>query len=201
MESFFSATILLFFVIDPIGSIPLFLSVLRNVPERRRSAIVLRECLIAFSVLLLFMFFGKRFLEALHLSETSLGISGGIILFLIALRMIFPSSSAPSGTLAEKAQLEPLLFPLAIPYIAGPSALATVLLLASRDPKQIFTYVGSLCAAMGLSCLILMGSWQLTKLFGSRVMTALEHLMGLILTAVAVEMLLQGVRTFVESLH
>jgi small neutral amino acid transporter SnatA (MarC family) len=160
----------------------------------------MRECLIGFSLLLLFMFWGRRFLAALHLSEVSLGISGGIILFLIALRMIFPSPG-PQNSTAEGSNVEPFLFPLAIPYIAGPSALATVLLLVSRNPDQILTLIAALTTAMGASCIIFLASWQLAKLLGSRVMTAMEHLMGLILTAVAVEMFLQGVRTFIQSLH
>lgn len=196
--SFVSTTILLFFVLDPIGNIPLFLSVLREAPGDRFRIVVLRECLIAFIVLLLFLFFGEIFLQALHLSGTSIGIAGGIVLFLIAVRMIFPTSDQLFG---EEIAGEPLLFPLAIPTIAGPSALATVLLLVSRNPELLWTDVAALAVAMGVSTLILICSGQIAAFVGARVMRAAQRLMGLILTAVAVEMLLQGVRTFVASLR
>jgi len=195
---FLQTTILLFFVIDPIGNIPLFLAALKNVDAARRPIVTLRECGLAFVVLVLFMSFGKGFLTVLQLTETSLGIAGGIILFLIALRMIFPTSDqlfavTPAG--------EPLLFPLAIPTIAGPSALATVLLLASRNPGRLWVTMASLAVAMAVSTLILFSAGRIAALVGSRVLTAMERLMGLILTAVAVEMFLQGVRAFVLSLR
>lgn len=195
--SFISTTILLFLVIDPIGNIPIFLATLRHVPEERRSIITLRECLLGFVIFVLFMLFGQFFLGLLHLSETSLGIAGGIILFLIALRMVFPTSEPLFG---ETAGAEPLLFPLAVPTIAGPSALATVLLLASKNPGGFWMVLGSVALAMGLSTLILISSGAIARWVGRRVLTASERLMGLILTAVSVEMFLQGVRTFVLSL-
>jgi len=196
--SFLSTTILLFLVIDPIGNIPIFLAALRSVPEERRLLVTLRECALGFVILVLFMLFGRVFLQMLHLSETSLGIAGGIILFLIAIRMIFPTSEYLFG---ETAGTEPLLFPLAVPTIAGPSALATVLLLASRDPGGFWTVLAAVGVSMGLSTLILISSGIIAKLVGRRVLTAAERLMGLILTAVAVEMFLQGIRTFVMSLR
>ncbi|MEI7958915.1 MAG: MarC family protein [Verrucomicrobiota bacterium] len=196
--SFLSTTILLFLVIDPIGNIPIFLAALRSVPEERRFTVTLRECALGFLILVLFMLFGRVFLQMLHLSETSLGIAGGIILFLIAIRMIFPTSEHLFGV---NAGVEPLLFPLAVPTIAGPSALATVLLLASRDPHGFWTVFAAVAVSMAISTLILISSGAIAKLVGRRVLTAAERLMGLILTAVAVEMLLQGVRTFVLSLR
>jgi len=195
---FLSTTILLFLVIDPLGNIPIFLAALRQVPEPRRIPIALRECLLGFGILVVFMLFGRVFLQALRLSETSLGIAGGIILFLIAVRMIFPTSEHLFG---ETAGAEPLLFPLAVPTIAGPSALATVLLLASRHPDGFWMVFGALALAMTLTTLILVSSGIIARWAGRRVITALERLMGLILTAVAVEMFLQGVRTFVWSLR
>ncbi|XHR29122.1 MAG: MarC family protein [Chthoniobacteraceae bacterium] len=196
--SFLSTTILLFLVIDPIGNIPIFLSALRAVPENRVTRVVLRECGLGFLALVLFMLFGQFFLQTLHLSETSLGIAGGIILFLIALRMIFPTSEPMFGGVTGS---EPLLFPLAIPTIAGPSALATVMLLSSHNPNDFWTIFAAVAVAMAASTAILAASGQIAKLVGRRVLTAVERLMGLILTAVAVEMFLQGVRTFVVSLH
>jgi len=184
-------------VIDPIGNIPIFLAALKGVPEERRRRVTLRECGLGLIILVLFMLFGRVFLQALHLSETSLGIAGGIILFLIAVRMIFPTSEHLFGASGS----EPMLFPLAVPTIAGPSALATVLLLASRNPGGFWMVLGAVGVAMGLSTLIMMSSEAIAKLVGRRVLTAAERLMGLILTAVAVEMFLQGIRTFVISLR
>jgi len=194
---FLSTTILLFLVIDPLGNIPIFLATLRQVPEPRRFTVTLRECLLGFGILVLFMLFGRVFLQVLRLSETSLGIAGGIILFLIAVRMIFPT---PNDLFGGVAGSEPMLFPLAIPAIAGPSALATVLLLASHNPGGFWTVLGALALAMALTTLILVSSDIIAKWVGRPVIKALERLMGLILTAVAVEMFLQGVRTFVWSL-
>lgn len=196
--SFISTTILLFLVLDPIGNIPIFLAALRSVPQERVTRVVLRECGIAFVALVLFMIFGQFFLQTLHLSETSLGIAGGMILFLIALRMIFPSSEPMFGVAAGG---EPLLFPLAIPTIAGPSALATVLLLSSRNPDSFWLVFASVAVAMAASTVILISSGKIARLVGQRVLTAGERLMGLLLTAVAVEMFLQGVRAFVVSLR
>ncbi len=196
--SFVSTTILLFLVLDPIGNIPIFLAALRSVPQERVTRVVLRECGIAFVALVLFMIFGQFFLQTLHLSETSLGIAGGMILFLIALRMIFPTSEPMFGVAAGG---EPLLFPLAIPTIAGPSALATVLLLSSRNPDSFWLVFAAVAVSMAASTVILISSGKIARLVGQRVLTAGERLMGLLLTAVAVEMFLQGVRAFVVSLH
>ena len=195
--AFLSTTILLFLVIDPIGDIPVFLTALRNVPQERRFQVVLRECIIGFAVLMLFALFGQFFLKMLRLSIPALGISGGIVLFLIALKMIFPTSDRIFGDV--DAGSEPLVFPLAIPTVAGPSALATVMLLVSRDPTKLWVDVGALAVAMAATTAILVSADRIFALIGRRVMTAAERLMGLILTAVAIEMLLQGIRAFMRG--
>ena len=196
---FLSTTILLFLVIDPIGNIPIFLSVLKSVPPERHAIITLRECALACAILVIFLLFGQFFLKVLNLSETSLGITGGIILFLIAIRMIFPTSEYLFGSGSTSG--EPLLFPLAVPTMVGPSSVATVLLLASRNPHGFWIVLGAIAVSMSLSTLILISSGAIAKLVGRRVLIAGERLMGLILTAVAVEMLLQGIRTFIKTLH
>jgi len=195
--TFISMTFLLFFVLDPIGNIPLFLTALRKVPRERQRIVILRECLIAYGILVSFVFLGRPFLQALHLSQTSLGIAGGIILFIIAIKMIFPTSDHLFGNNPEG---EPFLFPLATPIVAGPSALATVLLLISGDPGGVWRCIASLTLAMVLSTAILSFSGKIALLVGNRFMSAMERLMGLILTAVAVEMFLQGLRTFLQTL-
>jgi len=189
----FSAAILLLLVIDPFGNVPLVVSALAPVPPERRSRVVMRECLAAYAVLLAFMAGGRSFLRWMQLSEVSLAIAGGIILFLIALRMIFPHSN---GVFGDPPGTEPFLVPLAVPAIAGPSALATVMLMASRDPAHLMAWIAALTLAMLVATLVMLSASSLQRVLGERGMTALERLMGLVLTAVAVQMLLDGVRAF-----
>jgi MarC family membrane protein len=196
--SFVSATILLLLVTDPLGNIPIFVAALRAVPPRRKLYVILRECLIAFTILLLFMFFGHRFMDALGLSDVSLQIGGGVILFLIALRMVFP---VPDGIFGTAPDGEPFIVPLAIPAIAGPSALATVLLMVSRDPDRVFEWVGALSVALATSAVVLVFAERLQRRLGERAVIAFERLMGLVLIAIAVEMILKGIRAFVLQLH
>ena len=186
-----SATILLILVIDPFGNVPLVVSALASTPAERHVRIVLRECLIAYGLLLVFLFGGHAFLALMHLSETSLTIAGGVILFLIALRMVF---SHPEGVFGAAFCPEPLIVPLAIPAIAGPSALATVMLMASRDPAHSGVWAFALTGAMAVTTVTLMAAGWLQRLLGDRVIRAFERLMGLVLTAVAVEMLLGGLK-------
>ncbi len=196
--SFLSATILLLLVTDPLGNIPIFVAALRAVPPRRKAFVILRECLIAFSILLLFMFFGNRFMDALGLSNVSLQIGGGVILFLIALRMVFP---VPEGIFGAAPGGEPFIVPLAIPAIAGPSALATVMLMVSREPERLFEWIGALSIALAASVVVLVFSEKLQRRLGEGVVIAFERLMGLVLIAIAVEMILKGIRAFVLQLH
>ena len=158
---------------------------------------VLRECTAAFVILVGFMLGGRAFLQWLHLSEQSLTIAGGIILFLIAIRMVFPR---PEGIFGDPPGTEPFLVPLAIPAIAGPSALATAMLMASRDPARIGTWLVALTVAMAVTTVILALADRLQRWLGERAVLAFERLMGLVLTALAVEMLLAGVRSFAGEL-
>ena len=193
----FSATILLLLVVDPFGNVPLVIPALAAVPPGRRGIVIVRECVFAYLILLIFMLGGREFLAWLHLSDESLSIAGGIILFLIALRMVFPSKE---GVFGDQATGEPLLVPLAVPMIAGPSALATVMLLASREPAKLGVWMLALTIAMAATTVVLMGAHRVQRIVGERGVIAMERLMGLVLTALAVEMLLGGVRTFVTQL-
>ena len=193
----FASTVLLLLVIDPFGNVPLVVTTLARVAPSRRRRIIVRECLAAYVILLAFMFGGRAFLELLHLTDESLTIAGGVILFLIALRMVFPR---PEGIFGAPHGGEPLLVPLAVPMIAGPSAIATVMLLATRDPAHIGNAAVGLTLAMAISTLVLVAAYRLQDVLGERAMIALERLMGLVLTALAVEMLLTGVRTFIAQL-
>lgn len=193
----FSATILLVLVIDPFGNVPIVVAAMKGVAPERHARIIVRECAAAYAILVVFMLGGRKFLQWLHLSEESLTIAGGIILFLIAIRMVFPR---PEGIFGDPPGTEPFLVPLAIPSIAGPSAAATVLLMASRDPARIATWIVALTLAMAATTLVLAAADRLQRLLGERAMIALERLMGLVLTALAVEMLLAGLRTFAGQL-
>ena len=186
----FSAAILLFFVMDPIGNIPLFLAALKPVDPARRFRVVGRELLIAYALLVAFLFVGRPLLSMLAISEPALTIAGGIVLFLIALRMVFP---AEHGKLGEDIDGEPFVVPLAVPYIAGPSALATVLLMTSRDPARRADWFFALSAAWLASAVILLLGARLSQFLGAKGITAIERLMGMVLVASAVQMFLDGV--------
>ena len=165
--------------------------------ESQRLRIVLRECGIAFLLLLIFLLCGKDLLKLLQLSESSLGIAGGIILFLIALRIVFPTSQGVFGDLPEGT---PFIVPLAVPLVAGPSAITTVMLLSSRWPAERLQWALALTVSITISVLILsLGKW-ITLLLGERGVMAIERLMGLVLTALAVEMLLNGIKDFIHHL-
>jgi MarC family membrane protein len=195
--SFVSAIVILLLVMDPIGNIPVFVTLLRNVDAERRTRVILRECAIAFAVLLVFVFFGPVILEVFGISDPSLTIAGGVILFLIALRMIFRH---PDGLFGDTVQGEPFIVPLAIPSIAGPAAIATVVLLVSREPQRWMDWSAALTVAMLVTVILLLFAERISRLVGERVLLAFERLMGLILTAIAVEMLLRGIQGFVKTL-
>jgi MarC family membrane protein len=190
--TFASATILLILITDPVGNIPIFANALKHVAPERRARVILREILIAFFLLLTFMFVGEGFLKVMNLSELSLQIGGGVILFLIALRMVFP----PPATLEAEIFEEPLIVPLAVPAIAGPSALATVLLLVSQQPERRLDWIAALCVTMLISAVVLVSAERIQRLIGSRLVVAVERLMGLVLVSVAIEMMLRGAKTF-----
>ena len=193
---FVSATILLLLITDPFGNIPIFVNALRDVAPERRIKVILREVLIAFLLLLAFMLVGDSFLRLMHLSELSLQIAGAVVMFLIALRMVFPGARSD----AEPLQGEPLIVPMAIPALAGPSALATVMLLVSQAPGRRLEWVAALCVTMAVCAVVLVLSERIQRLAGDRVMMAFERLMGLILVAIAVEMFLRGVKVFISQL-
>ena len=193
----FSAFVLLTLVIDPFGNVPLVNAMLADVTPARRRVVIVRECLIAFAILALFMAFGRELLGVMQLSESSLSIAGGVILFMIAIRMVF---GHPEGAFGPHKVGEPFIVPLAVPLIAGPSAAAAVMLMARREPEKLELWFGALVAAMLLATAILVFGDALQRRLGERVMHALERLTGLVLTALAVEMLLGGIRVFVEGL-
>lgn len=189
--TFLSATILLFVVMDAFGNMPLFANTLAAVPPQRRQRLVLRELLIAFAILVAFLFLGPYLMVALQISSSSLRIAGGIILFLIAIKMVFGGSQE---LFTETPVGEPFIVPLAVPYVAGPSTTATVLLLVGQDPGRWPEWLLALTLASLVNAAILLLATRLIPLLGARVLCAIERLMGLLLTAVAVEMFLGGLR-------
>ena len=194
---FLSAIVLLLLVTDPFGNVPLVNAMLTGVAPARRRVVIMRECAIATAILAAFMLGGQAILDLMHLSETSLSIAGGVILFMIAIRMVF---AHPEGAFGPTQRGEPLIVPLAIPLIAGPSALATIMLMATREPQKMGMWAGALAVTMAIATLVLLSGERLQRALGDRAMQAIERLMGLILTAIAVEMLLGGIREFVGGL-
>ncbi|WP_197513321.1 MarC family protein [Acidihalobacter aeolianus] len=190
----FSAALLFFLVMDPFGNIPLFLSALRQTPRERQPRVIVREMLIALVILLVFMFFGQQLMDLLEVSPAALGVAGGVVLFLIALKMVFPDA----GGLHEQIEGEPLVVPLAVPLIAGPSAISAAMLMASRQPGDWPLWTGALLIAWAASGSILLAATRLSRHLGARGLVALERLMGLILTVIAVQMLLSGIAQFLH---
>ena len=192
-HSFLSAFVLLLLVLDPLGSLPVFIPIMRGVAPERRRWVAVREVSIAFFVLLAFMLLGDGFLRVMHLSERSLEVAGGVILLMVAIRMIFSHAGGVYGVPEGR---EPLIFPLAVPLLAGPSAMATVLLLASRQPDRLMEWVAALTAAMVISGIVLLMADRIRQWVGDSVVSATEKLMGLVLTAIAVEMILAGLKRY-----
>lgn len=188
-----SAVITLFLIMDPLGNIPLFLSALKNVSPGRRRRVLVREIVFAYVVLLACLFVGSLALELLGLEQESISVAGGIVLFLIALRMIFPGDGGAAG---ETPEGEPFLVPLAVPLIAGPSTLAALLLLQRSSPGQMGSLFVALTIAWALSGAILLASPFFYRLLRERGLMAMERLMGMLLVMVAVQMFLNGVKTF-----
>jgi multiple antibiotic resistance protein len=194
----YSAALLLFLVMDPIGNVPLFLSVLRNYDAGTQRRIIVREMLFALFFLILFLFTGQYLQTLLNASESSLSIAGGIILFLIALKMVFPR---PEGAFSENIEGEPFIVPLAVPFISGPTALATVSLIMTREPERWLDWLLALLLAWFVSGIILYFSSFLSRHLGMRGLIAIERLMGLIVIIMAVQMLLNGIREFLFTLQ
>jgi multiple antibiotic resistance protein len=192
-----SAAVLLFLVMDPFGNIPFFVAALRGVPEERRRRIIIRELLIALFVMVIFLFGGQYLLSALQISESALTAAGGTVLFLIAVRMVFPPAGGASGA---EVRGEPFVFPLAIPYVAGPSALASVLLIMNREPSRWAEWLLALGVAWFACGLIISSSGFLSKVLGDKVLMAVERLMGMVLVAIAIQMLMRGIAQFASSM-
>ena len=186
-----AAILLLVIIMDPIGNVPVFLSILKNIPMERRKIIIIRELIIAFLILMFFMFVGRFLLQLLQIAQSSLGIAGGIILFIIAIRMIFPGTK-PMFSHDEEA--EPLVVPLAVPMLAGPSAIAAVILPMAQEPHRWLDWTLAVFVASLISGIILVSSESLGRKLGNRALTAIERLMGIFLIMISVDFVLDGIK-------
>lgn len=187
--SVWSAATVLLFVMDPFGNAPLVLKLLENVPPERRRWVIARELLIALAVLMVFLFAGQAILDFLGLQRESVTIAGGIVLGIIGLRLIFPR---PEGIMGHQPEGEPFLVPLAIPLIAGPSAMATVILMARNDPSEMGRWALAILAAWGVTAAVLLAAPALYRVLRERGLQAIARLMGMLLIMIAVQMVLNG---------
>ncbi|AEO08227.1 YhgN family NAAT transporter [Buchnera aphidicola] len=197
MTEIISTTILLILIMDPLGNLPIFMTVLKNLKAKRRKIIVIREMIIALIIMLLFLFIGEKILIILNLKTETVSISGGIILFLISIKMIFPSEDNKHSNLSSHE--EPFLVPLAIPLIAGPSLLATLMLLSHQYLNHISYLVISLLIAWCFTVIILLLSGVFLKIFGKQSVNALERLMGLVLIMLSTQMFLDGMTSWFKN--
>jgi multiple antibiotic resistance protein len=188
--------LLLFLVMDPVGNLPVFVSILETVPPQRRRRVLLRELTVAYMVLAAFLLAGKYLVRLLHVSSPALAIAGGVILFLVSLRMVFPGTrrDGPAGV-----EGEPFLVPLAVPLIAGPAAMTMLLIFATRHADELLRWFIALTLAWLSVCLILLLSGPIRRVLGRRGVRALERLMGMVLITLAIQMLLDGIRAFLAA--
>lgn len=190
--SILSTVLLLFFILDPFGNVPVLLTLLKEIDMKRRYRIIIREVLIGLVILLCFLFFGDNFLQIFHLETEAVTIAGGVIFFIIGLKMIFPD---PKGTPLFSSDEEPLIVPIALPMIAGPSALATLILLSHNNPGKEKELLLSLLIAWGLSTIIFLISPMLYRVLKNKGLKALERLMGMLLLIMSVQMFINGIRS------
>lgn len=191
-----SASVTLFLIMDPLGNVPVFTTVLAKLDRERRIAVVTRELLIALLVLLGFLLAGNTILTFLGITPSSLNIAGGLLLFIISLRMIFPHEF---DTGDEEEIDDPFIVPLAVPLIAGPSTIAVLLLLSSSQPERLLEWGIALVLAWLGATALLITSPLLINIIGRRGSRALGRLMGMVLVILATQMLLNGIRDFIAG--
>ncbi|GAA0854534.1 YhgN family NAAT transporter [Aliiglaciecola litoralis] len=188
-----STAVMLFLIMDPLGNLPIFMSILKPIEPKRRRIILARELLISLLIMFIFLFSGQAVLDFLNVKQQAVSIAGGIILFLIAIRMIFPNKTAHAD---DGVHPEPFIVPLAIPMIAGPSLLAALILIANQDPLRMLDWSIAVFSAWAVSATILMFSGVFFKLLGERGLIAVERLMGMILIMLAIQMFLDGIGNY-----
>jgi len=190
-----SAATMLFLIMDPLGNLPIVLSILKHIDPKRRRIVLIRELIFALIILMLFLFAGQSILNFLHVQPETLSISGGIILFIIAIKMIFPSAGSITGLAAGE---EPFIVPMAIPMIAGPSVIAALILLSTQNPDNMLELSLSVLLAWGVTFFILMFNGFFLRILGERGLKAIERLMGLLLVMLSTQMFLDGVKSYMS---
>jgi multiple antibiotic resistance protein len=195
LDAIFKIAFSLFILMDPIGNVPIFISILKDIDPKRQRAIIFRELVIALIIIVAFYFLGDILLTALGVTQDAVMISGGLILFLIAIKMIFPTENDLETH--HKKEKEPLIVPLAVPLVAGPAILAAVMIYSKQE--STLTSVTGIIIAWAISTLILLSSLFIKKLLGTRGIIACERLMGLILTLISVQMFLHGITFYLNN--
>jgi len=195
MAYFVSSALLLFLVIDPLGNIPLFLAATKSLEPKRRQHVIARELIVALVIMVLFFFVGSWFLNTLHITSSALSVGGGLILMFIAVKMVFPGSA---GSINQDIQGEPFVVPMAVPYMAGPSILATEVVLVHQAGDKWPVLLGALGAAWLVGSVILMAAGLLQRVLGDKAVTAIERLMGMVLVLISAQMMLTGISEFIQ---
>ncbi len=188
-----SISILLFLIIDPFGNMVIINSLLSDFNTKEKRIIVLRESAIATIILIASAFFGAKFIALIGLDESSMKLSGGIVLFLIALGMLFPSRRMTEENLEQP----PVVVPIAMPLIAGPSAISMVIIFSNQVSSVIIC--SSILLVVLITTVILILSTYLMNVLGKSGALALERLMGMLLIMLSVQMILEGLYTFMNS--
>lgn len=194
--SLFSVTLVLFLIMDPLGNISSFREMLKKIDRKKQKYIIMREMLIALVAMLAFNFLGEYIFDNLNVSDTTVQISSGVILFLAALKILFPTRDSPRLNLPKE---DPFIVPLAIPLIAGPSLLATIMLYAHMETTQ-FIMIAAIFISWILASLILLSSNRLHHIFGDNGLIAFEKLMGMILILLALQRFFEGIENFIKTL-
>lgn len=196
MDNIWAVAISLFFMLDPIGNVPVLTGFVKNFTPARRHFIMVRESLFALALMLLFLFFGKHILGAIGVEQQALSMTGGVVLFLIGLRMSMPQEG--ETTTSYSSENEPFVVPIAVPFIAGPGVLAMLMLLTAKGALPIWENLLAVLMAWAGSTIVLVVGQSLMKRLGNKGMDACQRLMGLVLTAMAVQMFMNGFREFMR---
>jgi multiple antibiotic resistance protein len=206
LDLFVSAFVTLFVVIDPPGCAPIFAGLTIGAPPRAARHMAIRACVIAASILVVFALFGEQLLGALHIELNSFRIAGGIMLFLIAIDMVFEKRTERREKRAEEvrtaAEVDDVsVFPLAIPMIAGPGSIATVMLLMSRAEGTPATLVilAALGAVMLLCLAALLAAGPIMRLVGAKAEAVVTRLLGVLLGALAAQYVIDGLRAVISA--
>ena len=191
--SVFWLAISLFIIMDSVGNIPIYITILKEIPQHRQYTIIIRELLIALAIMILFYYLGSPILDFLKIDQETVSIAGGIILFILGFKMVFPHEEEEESLKKIK---EPFIVPLAVPLTAGPGVLATIMLLSGKINQ--LAMLAAISMAWAASLLVLLVAPIANKKLGDKGIIAIERLMGLVLVLMAVQMFMTGLKSFLE---